>query len=242
MGVSILRKCAKSKRTFNKTSQQSENKPPRYDKKINQRWKNMTFELPKLEYEYDALEPYIDAQTMEIHHSKHHNAYTEKFNAALAKHPELYDKSAESIIADLNDVPQDIRMAVRNNGGGYINHKLFWEILKKDVAMPSELESAIIDAFGSIDEFKERFNNAAATQFGSGWAWLTTDSDGKLYVENSPNQDSPLTQGRIPILALDVWEHAYYLKYQNKRPAYIEAFWKVINWEKVYELYQNAQE
>lgn len=200
----------------------------------------MTFELPQLDYEYDALEPHIDAQTMQIHHSKHHQAYTDKFNAALQKQPELFTKQAEDIIAHLDLVSEDIRQAVRNNGGGYVNHKLFWLLLKKDVAMPDKLKEVIERDFDSVEAFKEQFSQAAATQFGSGWAWLVVDEQGKLHVTKIANQDSPLSQGWTPILCLDVWEHAYYLKYQNKRPAYIEAFWNVVNWEKVLELYEKA--
>ncbi len=200
----------------------------------------MAFKLPKLSYSYDALEPYIDAQTMEIHHSKHHNAYTTKFNAALEGQDQFNGKSAEEIITDLSAVPEAIKTAVRNNGGGYVNHCFFWEILKKDVALKGEISEAITAKFGGFDQFKEKFSAAAAGQFGSGWAWLVLNN-GDLEIMGSPNQDSPLTDGKTPLVTLDVWEHAYYLKYQNRRPDYIEAFFNVINWEKVNELFLAAK-
>ncbi|MCF7798421.1 superoxide dismutase [Candidatus Woesearchaeota archaeon] len=205
----------------------------------------MTFALPELDYEYDALEPYIDAETMKIHHTKHHQAYTNKFNAALENHPELFEQTAEEIIADLASVPEGVKGAVQNNGGGYVNHKLFWHILGKGAELTGELKTAIEKDFGSVEEFKKQFEDAAATQFGSGWAWLVVDrSQGtaKLVISKTSNQDSPLTDGLTPILCLDVWEHAYYLKYQNKRPEYIEAFWNVVNWNNVAELYKEATE
>ncbi|MFH1290676.1 MAG: superoxide dismutase [Nanoarchaeota archaeon] len=202
----------------------------------------MTFELPELGYEFSALEPWIDAKTMEIHHDKHHKAYTDKFNAALESHKELFEKSAEEIISDLDSVPEDIRKAVRNNGGGYVNHALFWRVLKKEVEFAGKIKEAIEREFGSYEEFKKKFSEAAATQFGSGWAWLVVNSDGKLEITSTANQDSPLSEGKRPILTLDVWEHAYYLKYQNKRPNYIESFFNVINWDKVGELYEEALE
>ncbi|MFA5470819.1 MAG: superoxide dismutase [Acholeplasmataceae bacterium] len=200
----------------------------------------MKFELPKLPYAYDALEPFIDARTMEIHYTKHHNGYTTKLNDALAKHPD-FDMPLEKVLADLSLVPADIRGAVQNNGGGYYNHSLFWSILKVNNGQtPSgDLEKAINDAFGSFDAFKETFANAAATRFGSGWAWLISTKDG-LKVVSTPNQDTPLDQG-TPILGLDVWEHAYYLNYQNRRPDYISAFFNVVNWDKVAELYKAAK-
>lgn len=198
----------------------------------------MAKELPELGYAYDALEPYIDAKTMEIHHTKHHKAYTDKFNAALEKHPEWAEKSSEEILKNLSDVPEDIRTAVKNNGGGYYNHKFFWTILKKDVALVGDLADAIKAKWGSFDKFKEEFANAAATRFGSGWAWLVSDKSGQLSVVSTANQDSPLTDGFIPVMGLDVWEHAYYLKYQNRRPEYIDAFFKVVNWEKADEYYK----
>lgn len=195
----------------------------------------MEFELKELNYSYDALEPYIDAKTMEIHHSKHHKAYADKFNAAI-KDKDFENKSAEEIVANWKNAPDDIKMSVRNNGGGYINHNLFWEILKKDVPFEGEIADAIKSKWGNFDKFKEEFTQAAITQFGSGWAWLVVNN-GELEIVKTPNQDTPLTEGKKPILALDVWEHAYYLKYQNKRPEYIENFFNVINWKKVNELY-----
>lgn len=196
------------------------------------------FILPELGYEYNALEPYIDARTMEIHHTKHHKGYTDKFNSALEKKPELFEKSAEEIIASLEQLPEHIKSAVRNNGGGYVNHSLFWTVLKKDVPFTGEIKIAIERDFGSFEEFKKQFSNAAKTQFGSGWAWLVKDKNGKLTVTSTGNQDSPLTQGLTPILCLDVWEHAYYLHYQNKRPDYIESFFNIINWNEVNRRYK----
>ena len=194
------------------------------------------FELPKLNYEYNALEPYIDEETMKIHHTKHHQAYTDNFNKAIGG----TDKSAEEIIAGLNEVPEDKRVAVRNNGGGYVNHKLFFSILKKDVECDGKIMNEINKEFGSFDKFKEEFSNAALTQFGSGWAWLVV-SRGKLEIIKTGNQDSPLTEGKKPILGIDVWEHAYYLKYKNKRAEYVENFFKVINWGRVNELYLKSK-
>jgi len=197
------------------------------------------FELPKLNYEYNALEPYIDARTMEIHHSKHHAGYTKNFNAALEK-AEISGKSAEEIVANIKELPSEIQIAVRNNGGGYVNHKLFWTILSADKSEPStELKKAIETKFGSFDEFKEKFSAAAKTRFGSGWAWLIV-SNGELEIMSTPNQDTPLMEGKTPILALDVWEHVYYLKYQNKRPDYVSAFWNVVNWEEVSKRFKEA--
>jgi len=191
--------------------------------------------LPELGYTYNALEPFIDAKTMEIHHTKHHQAYTDKFNAALEKHEELFDKSAEELLTDLNAVPEDIRTAVKNNGGGYINHNFFWTILKiNNGALPEGLLAEAINRdFGSYEEFKNKFSEAALNQFGSGWAWLVADKNNELSVINLANQDSPLSQGLTPLLNIDVWEHAYYLNYQNKRADYITAFWNIINWEQV---------
>jgi len=191
--------------------------------------------LPQLEYEYNALEPYIDEQTMRIHHSKHHQAYTDNFNKAI-EGTDLSNKEAEDIIKNLNKVPENIRNAVRNNGGGYVNHKLFWQILKKDVKIKGEIEKAILKKFGSFDKFKEEFSNAAMTQFGSGWAWLVVNKS-QLEIVKTSNQDSPLTEGKIPILCIDVWEHSYYLHYQNRRAEYIQNFFNVINWDKVNKLY-----
>ena len=200
------------------------------------------FELPELPYAYDALEPHIDKETMNIHHTKHHNGYVTKLNAALEGHSEFDGLSVEDILADLNKVPEDIRTAVRNNGGGHANHSLFWTVLGKDSAKEpvGDLKQAIDETFGSYDAFKETFANAAATRFGSGWAWLVV-ADGKLEVLSTPNQDSPISDGKTPILGIDVWEHAYYLNYQNRRPDYINAFFDVINWDKVEEYYQAAK-
>lgn len=200
----------------------------------------MAFELPKLPYAYDALEPHIDKETMEIHHTKHHNTYVTKLNDAV-KGTDLESKSIVDIIKNLNSVPDDIRTAVQNNGGGHYNHSLFWEMLTPNASEPSgEVVDAISSTFGSLDKFKEEFAAAAAGRFGSGWAWLVVDN-GELSIVSTPNQDNPLSEGKIPVLGLDVWEHAYYLKYQNKRPDYISAFWNVVNWDKVNELYQAAK-
>ncbi|MDH5605282.1 MAG: superoxide dismutase [Anaerolineae bacterium] len=195
----------------------------------------MAFELPALPYAHDALEPHIDARTMEIHHGKHHNGYTTNLNAALEKHPELSGKSAEDLLSDLNSVPEDIRTAVRNNGGGFVNHSLFWSVMSPDGGgEPSgDLAAAINAAFGDFASFKDAFSKAGATRFGSGWAWLCKKSDGSLVVTSTPNQDTPISEGLTPILGLDVWEHAYYLHYQNRRPDYIAAFWNVVNWAEV---------
>ncbi len=192
-------------------------------------------ELVKLNYEYDALEPYIDETTMMIHHSKHHQAYVDKFNAAI-KGSEFENKSVDDILRNLISVSEDIRKAVINNGGGVWNHNFFWSILKKGVVMSDELKSLLEKDFGSVEKFKEEFTNAALTQFGSGWAWLVLDESGKLKVVKTPNQDSPISSNLKPVLALDVWEHAYYLKYQNKRPDYVNNFWNVVDWDKVLSL------
>lgn len=194
----------------------------------------MTFELPKLNYEYAALEPVIDAQTMEIHYTKHHNAYVTNLNKAV-EGTEYADKSIEELVKGWAELPEDIQNAVRNNGGGHYNHTLFWEELvapSQAKEIPADLEAKLVEAFGSVDEFKEKFAAAAASRFGSGWAWLVSN-DGKLEVVSTPNQDNPLTDGLVPLLGLDVWEHAYYLNYQNRRPDYIKAFWDVVNWEVV---------
>ena len=192
----------------------------------------MPYELPNLLYAYDALEPFIDKETMTIHHTKHHQTYVTKLNEATASHPELQKKSVEDLVADLNNVPEAIRTAVRNHGGGHANHSFFWKILKKDTKYGGPVADAINSAFGGQDQFKEKFTAAAAGVFGSGWAWLVA-SGGKLEIVGSANQDSPLTNGKKPIIGLDVWEHAYYLKYQNRRPEYIAAFYNVINWDEV---------
>lgn len=194
------------------------------------------FTLSTLPYAFDALEPHIDARTMEIHHDKHHAGYTDKLNAALESHPELADKSIEELLSDLDSIPEDIRLAVRNNGGGYYNHKLFWEVMSPNGGgePTGELAEMINGTFGSFANFKEEFTKAASTRFGSGWAWLVKKTDGRLAVTSTPNQDNPLMDGTgTPILGLDVWEHAYYLHYQNKRPDYIAAWWNVVNWEEV---------
>jgi superoxide dismutase, Fe-Mn family len=203
----------------------------------------MAHTLPDLPYPKNALEPHIDAQTMEIHHDRHHAAYVNNLNAALEKHPNLQNKSIEDLLRGIDSVPEDIRTAVRNNGGGHANHTLFWTIMSSDGGgQPSGALAQDIDrTFGSFDAFKEKFASAAKTQFGSGWAWLGLDQSGKLHVHGTPNQDSPFMQGHKPILGLDVWEHAYYLKYQNKRPDYIEAWWNVVNWDQVSRNYEAAK-
>ncbi|MBS3165230.1 superoxide dismutase [Candidatus Woesearchaeota archaeon] len=189
--------------------------------------------LPALPYPYDALEPYIDEQTMRIHHDKHHQTYVDKLNAALASHKELQGKPVESLLKDLEKIPADIKGAVRNHGGGHANHTLFWSTLKKGAPAPKgALSEAIAKKWGSFDKFKEAFSTAAGTLFGSGWAWLVL-SGGQLDIVQTGNQDSPLSQGKTPLLGLDVWEHAYYLKYQNRRPEYVAAFWNVVDWSAV---------
>jgi superoxide dismutase, Fe-Mn family len=198
----------------------------------------MVFELPELGYEYGEFEPFIDAKTMEIHHGKHHAAYVKKLNDALSGSEDLQNKTVESLITDLNSVPEEIRGAVRNHGGGHANHSLFWQLLKKDVEFGGKVKDAIETEFGGFDSFKEEFVKAAMTRFGSGWAWLVASEEGKLEIMSTGNQDSPLSVGKKPILGLDVWEHAYYLNYQNKRAEYIEAFWNVVNWDKVNELFE----
>ncbi len=202
----------------------------------------MPYTLPKLPYAYDALQPHIDARTMEIHHTKHHQAYINNVNTALEGSP-LADKSIEDLVKDLNAVPEAIRTVVRNNGGGHYNHSLFWTILAPNAggAPTGEIAAAINAAFGTFDHFKEQFNKAATTRFGSGWAWLSVRADGTLVVESTANQDTPLSEGRTPILGLDVWEHAYYLNYQNRRPDYIGAFWNLVNWEEVTRRFKAAK-
>jgi Fe-Mn family superoxide dismutase len=191
--------------------------------------------LPQLSYAYDALEPHIDKQTMEIHHTKHHQTYVDKLNAALDGNPELQQKSVEDLISDIDSVPEKIRPAVRNHGGGHANHSFFWKIIgPQSEAEPSgELAAAISKTFGSFADFSQKFNDGATAHFGSGWMWLVRTSSGELALYSTPNQDSPVMKGDTPLLGLDVWEHAYYLKYQNKRPDYIAAFWNVINWDEV---------
>ncbi|WP_145326472.1 MULTISPECIES: superoxide dismutase [Paenibacillus] len=203
----------------------------------------MAFQLPALPYANDALEPHIDAKTMEIHHDRHHNTYVTNLNAALESAPELQEKSLEDLIANLDSVPEGIRTAVRNNGGGHANHSLFWEIIGPNGggAPTGDIAAAIDSELGGFDKFKEDFAKAATTRFGSGWAWLVVGKDGKLSITSTPNQDSPLFEGLTPVLGLDVWEHAYYLNYQNKRPDYIAAFWNVINWDEVNKRYASAK-
>ncbi len=202
----------------------------------------MAFELPQLPYAYDALEPHIDKETMNIHHSKHHNTYVTNLNNALAGNEELLSKSVEEVIANLDAVPEAARTAVRNNGGGHANHTLFWQILSPNGGgePTGDLLAAINVKFGNLDSFKEEFAKAATTRFGSGWAWLAVNN-GELEVTSTPNQDSPLMEGKTPILGLDVWEHAYYLKFQNRRPDYINTFWNVVNWDEVSKRYAEAK-
>lgn len=203
----------------------------------------MAFTLPKLPYAYDALEPHIDARTMEIHHTKHHQAYIDNANAAIEKHPALASKSVEELLAGIDTVPEAIRTVIRNHGGGHANHSLFWAIMQPNGGgKPSgDVADAIDKAFDGFDAFKGQFENAAKTRFGSGWAWLSVKKDGTLAVSSTANQDSPLMEGMTPILGLDVWEHAYYLKYQNKRPDYVGAFWNVINWDEVARRFKAAK-
>ncbi len=204
---------------------------------------NKVFELPQLKFAFDALEPAIDARTMEIHHGKHHAAYVANLNKALESAPEFYAKSIEEVLKDINTVPEAIRTAVRNNGGGHANHTLFWDVLNPggrkapSGVLLKELEST----FGSTDAFMEKFSTAAATRFGSGWAWLVVDKEKKLQVYSTANQDSPYMDHHTPILGLDVWEHAYYLNYQNRRPDYVKAFWSVVNWSFVEQQYEKAR-
>jgi Fe-Mn family superoxide dismutase len=204
----------------------------------------MAFTLPDLPYDFNALEPHIDGRTMEIHHDKHHQAYVNNLNAAIEKHPELEDKGAIELIIGLDSIPEDIRMAVRNNGGGHVNHSMFWTIMSPSGggAPSGDLGAAIDEAFGSFEEFKAQFKNAGMTQFGSGWSWLCVDGDGGLVVTKTANQDNPIyTESVTPILGCDVWEHAYYLNYQNRRPDYIDAWWNVVNWEQVGNNYSQAR-
>lgn len=202
------------------------------------------YTLPPLPYPYEALEPTIDTQTMQIHHDKHHQAYVTNLNNALKEHPDLQAKSPEQLVKDLDSVPEPIRAAVRNNGGGHVNHTFFWEILTPGgPTEPSgELATAIQQAFGTVDALKAAVNDAGAKRFGSGWSWVVADAAGVLSVISTPNQDNPLTDGKTPILGVDVWEHAYYLKYQNKRPDYLAAWWGVLNWDKVAENYAKSKQ
>jgi Fe-Mn family superoxide dismutase len=194
----------------------------------------MAHSLPPLPYPSDALEPHIDKQTMEIHHGKHHQAYVTNLNAALDKHPELQSKSVDELLRGINTVPEDIRTAVRNNGGGHVNHTMFWQIMgpRAGGAPTGAIADAINGAFGSFDKFKEELKKAAVGRFGSGWAWVI-DNGGRLSIESTANQDSPLMEGKKPVFGVDVWEHAYYLKYQNRRPDYIDAWWNVVNWAEI---------
>ena len=203
----------------------------------------MAFEVPPLPYDYNALEPYIDTQTMQLHHDKHHGAYVNNLNAALQNAPQFASLSIEDLIRRLNEVPDSIRTAVRNNGGGHLNHSMFWQIMTPNGGgQPGgDLASAINSTFGSFDQFKAAFNDAGVKRFGSGWAWLILDSSGKLQVISTANQDSPLIDGNYPIMGNDVWEHAYYLKYQNRRPDYLNAWWNVVNWNEIERRYQQAK-
>ena len=202
----------------------------------------MAQSLPPLPYPSDALEPHIDKQTMEIHHGKHHNAYVTNLNAALEKHPELQSKSVEDLLRGINTVPEDIRTAVRNNGGGHANHTMFWQIMGPNAGGPPSgaIADAINSSFGSFDKFKEELKKAGVGRFGSGWAWVI-DNGGKLVIESSANQDSPLMEGAFPIIGVDVWEHAYYLKYQNRRPDYLAAWWNVVNWQAAEDRFNRAK-
>jgi superoxide dismutase, Fe-Mn family len=195
----------------------------------------MAFEVPPLPYDYNALEPTVDEETMHLHHDKHHAAYVNNLNAALQNHPELQNKSAEDLIRDLNGVPDDIRTAVRNNGGGHVNHSMFWRIMRPNGGgePTGAIADAINRAFGSFDALKQQFNDAGVKRFGSGWVWLCRDADGSLHIETTANQDNPMSDGHMPIFGNDVWEHAYYLKYQNRRPEYLGAWWNVVNWDAV---------
>ncbi|EGP5120990.1 MULTISPECIES: superoxide dismutase [Enterococcus] len=202
----------------------------------------MTYTLPDLPYAYDALEPYIDEETMHLHHDKHHNTYVTNLNAAIEKYPELGEKTVEELLSDMDAIPTDIKTAVRNNGGGHANHSFFWEIMAPNAGgePTGEIKEAINEAFGDFSSFKEEFKKAAVGRFGSGWAWLVMEN-GKLAITSTANQDSPLMEGKTPILGLDVWEHAYYLKYKNVRPDYIAAFWNVINWDEVNKRFEAAK-
>jgi len=203
---------------------------------------NMKHELPQLKYDYNALEPYVDGLTMTIHHTKHHQTYINNLNAALEKYPEFADKDVKELLTNLDALPEDIKQAVINNGGGHYNHSLFWDMMTPNASgKPSaNLEEAINKKFGSFENFKDVFAKAAATRFGSGWAWLVVTTQGELEVMSTPNQNNPISEGLIPVLGLDVWEHAYYLKYQNKRPEYVTSWWNVVNWDEVNRLYNEA--
>ena len=202
----------------------------------------MAFELPPLQYDYNALEPYIDTQTMQLHHDKHHQTYVTNLNNALQGQDQFASMAVEDVVRNINQVPENIRTAVRNNGGGHANHSMFWQIMKPNGGgQPSgALANAINSAFGSFDQLKAAFNDAGAKRFGSGWAWLVLDQNGKLSVTSTANQDSPLMEGLFPVMGNDVWEHAYYLKYQNRRPEYLNAWWNVVNWDEVARRYQQG--
>ena len=202
----------------------------------------MAYEVPTLPYAYDALEPHIDKETMTLHHDKHHQAYVTNLNAAIEKHPELGSKSPEELIKNLDAIPEDIRPAVRNNGGGHVNHSMFWEIMKPGGGgtPTGPLAEAINTTFGSLDALKTAFNDAGVKRFGSGWTWLVKTADGKLAVVSTANQDSPMSEGHTPIMGNDVWEHAYYLKYNNRRPEYLAAWWNTVNWEVITKRFEAA--
>jgi Fe-Mn family superoxide dismutase len=203
----------------------------------------MPFTLPPLPYDYKALEPHIDEQTMRLHHDKHHATYVNNLNAALEQHPDLQNKSIEELISGVDRLPEAIRTPVRNNGGGHANHTMFWELMAPGGAREpeGELSQAINSSFGGFNQFKEQFTKACTGRFGSGWGWLIADRGGKLSIESTPNQDSPLMSGKIPVLGCDVWEHAYYLKYQNRRPDYVAAWWNVVNWTDVARRFEKAR-
>ena len=197
------------------------------------------YKLPPLPYAYDALEPYIDAETMELHYTKHHQAYINNLNAALKDYPDLLGKPLDTLLADLGSLPEAVRTAVRNNGGGHLNHSLFWEYMKSESGGPQgKIKEDIVKTFQSVDAFQEQFNAAAKSRFGSGWAWLSLNKAGNLVVTSTANQDTPLSDAMVPLLCLDVWEHAYYLKYQNRRVDYIQAWWHVVNWDRVEQDYR----
>jgi Fe-Mn family superoxide dismutase len=202
----------------------------------------MAFEVPPLPYAYEALEPHIDSETMHLHHDKHHQAYVTNLNAAIEKHPELGDRTVDDLIRDLANVPEDIRAAVRNNGGGHLNHSMFWRIMNPNGGgePTGAIAGAISSSFGSFEDFKTQFNDAGVKRFGSGWAWLVRTSGGSLQIVSTANQDSPLTDGQVPIMGNDVWEHAYYLKYQNRRPEYLNAWWNVVNWDEINRRFEGA--
>ncbi|MBC5794451.1 superoxide dismutase [Sphaerospermopsis sp. LEGE 00249] len=201
-----------------------------------------TIELPPLPYAYDALEPHIDTRTMQFHHDKHHAAYVNNLNKALDKYPELKNKTVEQLLQNLDNVPADIRTTVRNNGGGHVNHSMFWKIMKPNGGgeATGEIATAINKTFGSFADFKKQFNEAGGGRFGSGWVWLVRNKNGKLEITTTANQDSPLMEGKYPIFGNDVWEHAYYLKYQNRRPEYLDAWWNVVNWDEINQRFADA--